>query len=334
MAESYNLFLSWSGRTSEQVARALRSWIPDVIQGLSPWMSQVDIAAGVFWDAQMRATLAGCEAGVICVTEDNLSSPWLNYEAGALAESLQGPAGGRRVVPLLFGIDVTEVSGPLTRLQMKTTTESGCRDMMLSLNAMLVNPVDSARVERSFDRSWPELKEKLTSIEAALSKKSQGRKTDINEKIDEILVTVRGLAVQPRNAIIRATGHAPQRYAGPALLVEVIDIEDPIEVGRIETYEITVKNQGGAPATNVQVVAEWEAVFEFVDVVGFADIAPSRRERLVDFGVWPVLAPAEQIACRVRLRGVAPADARFTARVRSAEFNRWLEETEATNIYA
>ncbi len=39
-----------------------------------------------------------------------------------------------------------------------------------------------------------------------------------------------------------------------AVMLEVIDIEDPIPVGDTATYLITATNQGSAPQTNMKVV--------------------------------------------------------------------------------
>ncbi|MHC4372037.1 MAG: hypothetical protein ACYSW8_30900, partial [Planctomycetota bacterium] len=39
----------------------------------------------------------------------------------------------------------------------------------------------------------------------------------------------------------------------PAVLMEVVDVDDPVRVGERGTYVIRVKNQGSAPATNIRV---------------------------------------------------------------------------------
>ena len=43
------VFLSWSGERSKLIARALKTWLRDVIHDLDPWMSDHDIAAGERW---------------------------------------------------------------------------------------------------------------------------------------------------------------------------------------------------------------------------------------------------------------------------------------------
>jgi hypothetical protein len=48
------VFISWSGAQSKAAAHALKEWLPDVIQNLSPWMSDLDIAAGRRWSPERR----------------------------------------------------------------------------------------------------------------------------------------------------------------------------------------------------------------------------------------------------------------------------------------
>ena len=62
-----NLFISWSKSRSRAVASALRSWLPDMFQGLNPWLS-LDINAGSRWATEVSVQLDACNCGILCVT--------------------------------------------------------------------------------------------------------------------------------------------------------------------------------------------------------------------------------------------------------------------------
>jgi hypothetical protein len=83
------VFLSWSDDKSRMVAEALRDWLPAVIQEIVPFMSEKDIAAGARWTNQIEQELEGTQLGIVCVTRENQSAPWLNFEAGAIAKQIE-----------------------------------------------------------------------------------------------------------------------------------------------------------------------------------------------------------------------------------------------------
>ena len=92
------VFISWSGQRSHYIADSLRGWLPRVIQSLRPWMSDEDIAAGSRWLPEIAKELSDARVGVLCITPENQSSPWLLFEAGALSKTLDQTF----VCPLLF----------------------------------------------------------------------------------------------------------------------------------------------------------------------------------------------------------------------------------------
>ncbi len=117
----------------------------------------------------------------------------------------------------------------------------------------------------------------------------------------------------------------------PAILLEVVDIEDPIEVGTNVTYVITVTNQGSSDGTNITIEAVIPPNASFVSATGATNASNAGQN--VTFVPLPSLAPKAKAVFRVTMRGNAPADSRFKVVMRSDQTTSSVEETEATNIY-
>jgi hypothetical protein len=183
------VLLSWSGERSKAVAIALREWLPDVIQDVEPWMSAVDIGAGERWGRAVEEQLATTEFGISCVTPENQTAPWIIFEAGALAKSIDNAY----VCPYLVGMEPTDLAkdGPLLQFQAKTATKPGTCDLIQTLNrALRDKPLDDPRLHRSFERAWPSLKDKLTTLPSA---EQHIPKRSTEDMIKEILEGVRTL---------------------------------------------------------------------------------------------------------------------------------------------
>src|SRR3989454_7866890 len=108
------VFISWSGDRSRTIADVLRRWLPSVLQAVRPYFSPDDIAKGTRWSSEIAKELEASKIGIICLTGDNLSAPWLMFESGALAKNLDKSF----VIPLLVGIKQSDVSGPLAQFQL------------------------------------------------------------------------------------------------------------------------------------------------------------------------------------------------------------------------
>jgi len=128
------------------------------------------------------------------------------------------------------------------------------------------------------------------------------------------------------------SAEACTNYEGiPAILLEVIDIEDPIPVGDEETYVITVTNQGSAPDTNIKIVCTLEAAQQYVRSAG--PTTATARGNTIEFAPIPTLAPKERATFRVTVKAVSAGDVRFRTVMTSDQLGRVVEETEATNQY-
>ncbi|MDA7866619.1 DUF11 domain-containing protein [Verrucomicrobia bacterium] len=118
----------------------------------------------------------------------------------------------------------------------------------------------------------------------------------------------------------------------PGVLLEVIDIEDPIEVGSTDTYEIAVTNQGTAFDSNISIVCTLEPSQEFVSATG-ATQGTEVEPLIVKFVPLPSLAPKQTARWRVVVKAVARESVRFKVSLTTDQISRPVEETEATNQY-
>jgi len=117
----------------------------------------------------------------------------------------------------------------------------------------------------------------------------------------------------------------------PALLLEAIDIADPIEVGDNETYEITVTNQGSIPGMDIQIVVTLEDYFEYVSSSG--PTKGTLKANVLTFDDLPMLEPKTKAKWTVVVKTKKVGDARFKVEMTSRRLTRPVDETESTNIY-
>lgn len=117
----------------------------------------------------------------------------------------------------------------------------------------------------------------------------------------------------------------------PAVLLEVVDITDPVEVGGQTTYVITVTNQGSAKDTNVRIVANLPAEQAYVGSTGTtaATVAGQR----ISFSPVPTLEVGGVASWRITVRADGSGDVRFRLEMTSDNLTSPVIETEATNLY-
>lgn len=116
-----------------------------------------------------------------------------------------------------------------------------------------------------------------------------------------------------------------------ALLLELIDEDDPVPVGETVTYVIRVTNQGSAPSTGVRFTATLPDEQEFLD--GDGPTALRREGRAVNALPLASLEPGASAAWSVRTRALTAGDVRFQLSLMSDQLTRPVEETEATQQY-
>src|SRR5262249_49119017 len=134
---------------------------PDVIQDVEPWMSAADIDAGARWGNRVQGELQESQFGIICLTRTNQTAPWILFEAGALAKTIDGSF----VCPYLIDLEPSELlPGPLTQFQAKRANEPDTLDLIRTINQAQDDALMAEKLERAFARWWPDLSAALDSL--------------------------------------------------------------------------------------------------------------------------------------------------------------------------
>ena len=183
------VFISWSGERSKAVASSLSRWLADVFTDVEPWMSAHNIDAGQRWGHELGEQLGSTNFGILCLTSENLESPWLLFEAGALSKVI----GQARVVPYLFQLSTTDVPFPLAQFQGVQATSAGTLELVKSINSSLERPLPPDRLERFFGKWWPDLEKGLESLPTEKTGTPQKHRSE-RALLEEILQTVRNMS--------------------------------------------------------------------------------------------------------------------------------------------
>jgi hypothetical protein len=184
MEKKMKVFISWSGEKSKKYGEILKDWLPVVLQFVKPYFTPSDIEKGTRWNSDIAKELDSSKFGIICVTRENIHSDWVLFEAGALSKRLEES----RVCPILFGLQNTDVTGPLKQFQ---TTDFNKKDFKKLVDAINNNHVENKLQQKVldpvFEKWWPDLEQKINLI---LSQSEQSDNTPMRserELLEEIL---------------------------------------------------------------------------------------------------------------------------------------------------
>lgn len=157
-----DILLCWSKERSNLVARALHEWLPKVVPGVNPWMSALDLDKGNDWFNQLHDFFSQARAAIVCVTPENVRSPWIYYESGQVA----GRLSTNLVCPFLLEEQPSILSdGPLGRFQ---ATKAEKEDTLLLLRTLNKNlgckAILQSDLDVNFEREWSSIAGTLTRL--------------------------------------------------------------------------------------------------------------------------------------------------------------------------
>jgi hypothetical protein len=246
------------------VALALHDWLPSVIQAVKPYMSSESIEKGTRWGQDIGQALESFSVGIICLTPDNLTAPWISFEAGALSKSLDAS----RVMPLLLGLNRSDVPWPLAQFQLTVHEQSDIKKLIDAINrsAGPEAAVPEAVLSKSFNQFWPELDERLTQI-ATTAQEQRGvtpnQGVDQDAVLEELLDLARSqqrllAEVSPGLRLLGRPNRVPGEQISPYLRLELTLFRDVLR-----KYRNHVKHTGEIPASAF--VAQSEHIIELIE---------------------------------------------------------------------
>lgn len=116
-----------------------------------------------------------------------------------------------------------------------------------------------------------------------------------------------------------------------AILVEVVDVDDPVEVGKPVNYVITVTNQGNQTGTGIRVVCTLPESQEFVFGSGSSPVRA--QGRTVTMTPLPSLDGKDVATWRVLTKALRADDSRFKVEFTTDQFEQPIRREESTRLY-
>lgn len=190
------VFISWSGKTSGELAKIFRDWLPSVIQAVKPYYSTDDISKGMRGNTVIAKELEQAGVGLLCLTPDNLDAPWIMFEAGALSKKLDTS----RVCPILFaGLETTDLKGPLVQFQAAKFNKEEIRKMLTMVNKELgEDALETKVLDSVFEKWWSDLEQRVESLISAAPESAPKAVRNDRELLEEILALTRSMSTNVR----------------------------------------------------------------------------------------------------------------------------------------
>ena len=124
-------------------------------------------------------------------------------------------------------------------------------------------------------------------------------------------------------------------YGQAALLIEMVDDPDPIQLdaepAEEVTYTITVTNQGTADDSNITMKVVFPAEITPISCGGATNGTVTGKE--VTFETVPVLTPKQAVTWTIKAKGEAVGDARIKSYLNSDLLKNPVVEEESTHVY-
>ena len=141
-----------------------------------------------------------------------------------------------------------------------------------------------------------------------------------------------GASAKPTTRVLEAKTETSIKSEGVAAVrFEVLDLDDPVEVGKEAVYEVRVTNQGTGACTNVQLVAAIAEGTEYKGSSGPTQVK-AQGQHLV-FEPLATLAAKGEAVYRIKIRGSGAGDSRFRVQLTCDQVRTPVVKEESTRFY-
>jgi hypothetical protein len=153
------IFISQSGERSKTLAHELQELVRLLVNDADPWVSDNGIDKGTRSLSVIAETLESSEAGIICLTSDNLNAPWILFESGALSRRQRD-----HVWTVLLDIKNEQVTPPLGQFQHSAADHDGIFAVVQSINKLSPKPRTETDLKTIFEALWPTYAPRIDAI--------------------------------------------------------------------------------------------------------------------------------------------------------------------------
>ncbi|HAU2760764.1 TPA: TIR domain-containing protein [Salmonella enterica] len=194
-----DLFLSWSGERSKKLALIFNEWVLNVLPTLDIYISLKQIKPGERWIDSIGKGLQNNYTGIFFLVRENISSPWINFEAGAISKNVKNS----RVIPLLHNLTPEEISSPLTQFQAMSIEKESIYKVIKVINDSINDSrrINNEQLRKIFEKWYPDFESKYNEFTDENPDPVSGLNDnnsailDESGQIEEILRIVRGLSL-------------------------------------------------------------------------------------------------------------------------------------------
>lgn len=292
------------GLTAVQGGKAVEFQVGDLQPGQSRQFS-AELQAADTGDFSSRAVAKGQND---LIARSN--KPTTAVRRAELAVSINGPSSMYVNQPMTYRVEVTnqgEVAARAARLAVEAD------EMARLVRTSKSDPLDVAPDISGNNLSWD-----LGTIQpgqtVAVSMTLVGRSEA------ELKHTAVATSACERGGDIAEAGTATQTVQTqiltfPALLLQLVDRNDPVQVGQKEVYRVTVVNQGSGADENVTVTCTLPEQFRFISAQGTGEAKADGQT--VTLGPIDRLSPNERAVWDLQVEAVKPGDVRTRAELTS-----------------